>query len=652
MLHILGNGAPAGGSTVAGSAFGGAGVNFNFTGGGSVTSGETQPSAIPALPPPPTNGTVLAALSTDYTQASGNILIPGTITASGAATRTITATQGDIVVSGAILSGQNAGSQINLALSAPHGTIFVTGFILTGSADGVANGTPSGSVSLTASLVLVTGSIDATGEANTAGAGAAGGAVTINTSSGSGIVLAGSIVLNGGNGTGGNGGAAGALTATAGTGIYVAGLIRGDGGATSVSTTSPTGGAGSFLLLTGPAGVNINATLEMIGGDATTTGMGAFGGNPGGFNAVATTGRVELFGVVTIRGGAATAGSASPGTPVIAGPVTILCAISGAGGVDLGLLDIGAVGGASSDSGGQGGKFQFNSSAGDVRIQGLVDASSGSGTNTGGLTGSIASTTQTGDVIFNATLLARGGMGGVVPGPGGSAHFTSAASGTTAGRTWLNGVIDTSGGSSTSTATVNGGDAGPVTAESLGVDGTVLLDTVLTIRADGGGASGGGTGGTGGVISVSTLNDVIQIGAQIHAQGGNAPSSSGTGGLGGRVSVDTDSNTDGVNGDITLYAGAVITVSGGSGLVGGSARRGLPGSKAVEFDADGANANSGSGGLVSNFGVIIAEGGRSGGDGGDVRFDGLNNGLTPGPDPGIQSRVGNGGGLNGAFLSQ
>jgi hypothetical protein len=278
---------------VAGSAFGGAGANFTFSGGGSVTSGETQPSAIPALPPPPTNGTVLAALSTDYTQASGNILIPGTITASGAATRTITADQGDIVVSGALLSGQNAGSQINLALSAPHGTIFVTGSLRTGSADGVSNGTPSGSVSLTASLVLVTGSIDTTGEANTAGAGAAGGAVTINTSSGSGIVLAGSIVLNGGNGTGGNGGPAGALTATAGTGMYVAGLIRGNGGSTSVSTDAPTGGAGSFLLLTGPAGVSINATLEMIGGDATTTGMGALGGNPGGFNEVATTGELQ-----------------------------------------------------------------------------------------------------------------------------------------------------------------------------------------------------------------------------------------------------------------------------------------------------------------------------------------------------------------------
>jgi hypothetical protein len=151
---------------------------------------------------------------------------------------------------------------------------------------------------------------------------------------------------------------------------------------------------------------------------------------------------------------------------------------------------------------------------------------------------------------------------------------------------------------------------------------------------------------------VTTLNELIQLGAQIHLVGGSASATSGTGGQGGRVAVLSDGLADGFGGDITLYAGSSITVSGGFGQTGGDARRGAVGSKAVEFDADGNNSNAGTNGFVLNFGVIIADGGGPGGSGGDVLFDGLNNGLTPGPDPGFQSRTGKGGALDGLFTSQ
>jgi hypothetical protein len=335
----------------------------------------------------------------------------------------------------------------------------------------------------------------------------------------------------------------------------------------------------------------------------------------------------------------------------MAGPSTLTCSVNGAGGVDLGLLDASAIGGFSSDSGGQGGRFGFASTAGDVRISGTITATGGTGA-IGGPGGSVIATAQTGDVDCDATLILTGGSAAVTPSRGGGIILYSGAAGTGNGSVWARGLIDLSGGSSTSASSAPGGDGGVADIEAQGPGGRVTLDTGLTFRADGGAATGAGTGGAGGILSVTTLNELIQLGAQIHATGGSGTLSSGTGGQGGRVAILSDGFADGVGGDITLYAGSVITVSGGPGQVGGSARRGPVGSKAVEFDADGNNSNAGTNGFVSNFGLIVADGGGPGGTGGDVLFDGLNNGLTPGPVEGLQSRAGKGGALDGLFTSQ
>jgi hypothetical protein len=650
MLHVFGTGATASGSGTPGAAFGGRGAVLQFLSNGSITAGLIGPSPVPSLPAVPTTGTVLSSLAADYSQPSGNILIPGTVVATGAATRTITAGNGDIVVSGELLSGQNAGSQVNLVLNAGFGTVYIVGAVRTGSTDGVLNGTPSGSLGIAAARIIVTGTIETTGEANATGAGANGGAVGLTTSTtGTDLVVTGQILTSGGSGTGGKGGNAGNVSMIAGTEIRIVGLLRGDGGATTVASAAPTGGNGSFVNLQANAGVFLNGTVEVTGGDTTTTGSGASGGNPGGIIASAGTGRLEVFGSLTIRGGAATAGSGTAGQPIIAGPTTITCIFQSAGGIDLGLLDLHAVGGFSSDTGGQGGAITVSSTSGDVRLSGTVDASCGSGSNTGGVAGGITVTTTSGDILSDAGLIARGGDSAISGGPGGSVQLTAATGAASGGSVWASGRIDTTGGSSTGVGGI-GGAGGPVTLESQGPSGRVTLDTGLTLVADGGAASGPATGGSGGTVTAKTVSGVIQIGAQVRSVGGAAPG--GTGGTGGRVVVNTDADANGVAGDITLFAGASITVSGGPGSIGGDARRGAVGSKAVEFDADGNNGNAGTAGLVVNFGIIIAEGGRSGGAGGDVLFDGLNQGLTAGPDPGLQSRAGDGAGLPGLFTSQ
>jgi len=646
------NGGIATGSAVPGASIGGQCPLFQISAGGSVTAGIAPLPSMPPLPVPPTSGTVVSSLAADVNQSSGNVLLPGTVTATGASIRTVTAAHGDIVVSGSLVSGQNAGAQVNLALNAPQGTVYVPGAIRTGSVDGVQDGTASGTLSITASRIVVTGTIETTGEANSSGAGAAGGSVTLTTSpSGTDILLNGQFLLSGGNGTGGTGGAGGVLTAQAGTEVHLAGLVRSNGGTTSVATDTPTGGAGGVLSLQGPSGVFYNATADLIGGDTTTTGVGAQSGIPGIFNASASVGVVQLFGSLTIRAGHASAASSTALKPVHVGSLSVACTVSGNGGVDLGLLDIHAVGGSSSDVGGGGGTIQFASSAGDVRISGTVDASGGSGGIQGGGAGFIGGTTQKGDVFGNATLTVRGGSGSSFPSDGGTVSFLSAQATTTSGSVWLIGLVDTSGGTSTG-ANASGGSGGIVNLAAQGPGGRVTVDSGLTLLSNGGAANGTGTGGGGGTINLMTVNGAIQIGGQIRAVGGGASTSSGTGGQGGRIAVNSDSNSDGAGGDITLFAGGIIDVSGGSGLNGGSARKGAAGSKAVEFDADGNNSNAGTNGLVVNFGIITATGGRSGGNGGDVLFDGLNSGLTPGPVPGLQSISGDGAGLNGIFTSQ
>ena len=96
----------------------------------------------------------------------------------------------------------------------------------------------------------------------------------------------------------------------------------------------------------------------------------------------------------------------------------------------------------------------------------------------------------------------------------------------------------------------------------------------------------------------------------------------------------------------------------GSGPAGGSALNDAAGTVspggvlvAVQFDADGlltlASPNSATAGVVINSGTIRAQGAATGGNGGDVYFDGQDPaGGTPPldePDPGTQSLTASGG---------
>src|SRR5262249_27915051 len=77
----------------------------------------------PTPPTAPTTGTPLSSITSDITQTSGNILISGSVTTDAVAARSITASAGDIVVSGTLQSADNGAGQTNLSLSAPNGTV-------------------------------------------------------------------------------------------------------------------------------------------------------------------------------------------------------------------------------------------------------------------------------------------------------------------------------------------------------------------------------------------------------------------------------------------------------------------------------------------------------------------------------------------------
>ena len=708
-----------------------------------------EPLGLPVLPP--AAGTVISSTSnfvanTVYDVPLGNILIEGTVATDVPAggTRTIQADNGDIVVSGTLQSGQvtalSPSGQVikvlaNLALNAPQGTVWVTGSIHTGSVDGIQDGVSSGTLTIVANRIVLSGTLDASGEANATGVvGGNGGAITLTIlPNGNGIFCpSGLITTQGGNGTG-QGGSGGAVSLNSASGtapVNLFGSITTSGGSASGSFPNALGGTAGDISIGAGGPVVLKSALLGSGGDAATSADGAVGGN--GANVTLTGGGggssvpLEMFGTLDLHGGAASAAtSASPvhgghGGTVAVGPgvlslltgvssydssggagdtggnagaqviistgggaadltvVSTLQALGGAGqsgpggagndisivSTSVGLLTVsGSIalsGGASLVAdGGAGGNYSLVSivvgpGAGDILSSAGVAASGGNGGSSGlgGAAGTITVQSQIGMLTLSGRLEADGGGSPVgLSGPASGGTVTIATTGPVGpGAIQSTATIIAVGGSSQASTTANGGPGGTISISAADPGSTLTLAAGSFLQVDGGSSSGAGDGGAGGTIFLGTTTQSISISGSVLARGGTALGSNGTGGSGGQITAELSVGNP--LSSITVQANGGLDASGGAGFFEGRAQsdgriRSVSAPVAVVLKAEPAAGTAGSGSVV-NLGTITAAGAA----GGDVLFLGFGAAGLGLPLPGEMNLSGSSGNPAGDFVGR
>lgn len=569
-----------------GIAAGGKGGMVYLIADNEVRVGQGTAPAAPAAPAVPTTGTVLTSSdleSSDYSLLSGNILIQGTVLTPG--TRKITASNGDIVVSGN-LTATSFGA---LTLNAPQGSVYLTGTIRVSNHDNISgNGEPGGVVQIVArDLIFLTGRIDASGddirEAGGSGDGD-GGQVNLLTISGGILVLGGVIDVSGGDAdiddssAGGTGGTI--LLSAAGALEVHSGAIDARGGGAAGGSNVYGGNGGSLTLAGAP--VRINSTLDVTGGDATCRGADAQGGTGGAIELVSNPGGNEqiCYGAVRFGGGSASSNGGN--------------AIGGDGGwfrnssfqpliLDLAAASWILTGGESDGVGGKGGIVLLQSVKGALDFLGTVDVSGGDGVIQGGDSGYSEffwAEPSNCTVHAGSVLAAEGGT------PGGPAGHV--------------GILG-----------------------SLADSGTAIVSVTATISARGGDGNSNRTAGIGGEVWIHAYNANITVAGAIDLRGGNDTSAAGKGGMGGGLAIRSDLANDDAAGNIVLAAN--VNLSGGQGTVqGGSARNdftgdsvGSWGSLALEINADYDQDGTGQG-SVTITGQIAANGAALNGNGGDI----------------------------------
>ena len=206
----------------------------------------------------------------------GNLLTPGVVTATGNVTGGNVTTAGQVVATGNVTGGN-----INLS-----GNIVDTGAltIITG-ASGNISLAPNGSATIVATTTgaNITGTLNATGNANVGNLGTAGlitatGNITGGNLVTAGLVSAGTTITATGNITGGNVSAGSGIIST--TGNINGGNVNATTGVTSTTVTASGNISGGNLTTTGitstgslTASTTINATGNITGGNLTTAGL-------------------------------------------------------------------------------------------------------------------------------------------------------------------------------------------------------------------------------------------------------------------------------------------------------------------------------------------------------------------------------------------
>jgi hypothetical protein len=601
-------------SSVAGvDGVGGTGGDFKVTTNGLISLGSPSfvPSA-PAVPAAPSTFEYVAVAGQATVTKVGSIEIPGSITSATTTPVVITSSNGDIVVDGALQSGDTGTAQVDLQLIAPNGTVFVTGSIRTAGLDSASNGRAGGNLTIPAARVVITGTIDTHGVANTtvvAANGGKGGDVDVTSSQGPIYLTAGSIVTTGGlavdtAGTasmkGGAGGFVHLNSAAPANSIYIFAPVTTDGGAMTGNGLTPTGGAAGNVAMRGSGEVDIVASVSMLGGAATGNSTDAVGG-AGGNLSVDGPAICKLYGSVLAGGGMAFAAVSLGAVTGGAGGDILLGQGARLNSVELGSGDFnqsGGTGGLSTGTGGgQGGAVAIESFDGDITIESSISvaggAGSGVGNASGGAAGSIlirtdaAGTTLSNHVLTLASLAwllnATGGaaLGTGTGGQGGTVLMQSGGDLTCGAR------IAASGGASVSGT---GGSAAPgavlLQVLATAITATGDLSVAGTIDANGGLVSSGGTGGDGSNVTIQILagNGTLSSSATITATGSNGGVAAGgnPGNLlllsqGGDLNLSGTLTVSGSSSPVTPKASGNITVRSGGALQSSAAMNALGG---------------------------------------------------------------------------
>jgi len=603
----------SGGSGSGPGSTGGDGGGFTVRSLGALQGTRDPAPAPPALPPMPSSGNLITDLSADRVL-SGTSIVAAVVTSTpGAATRSVTVNDGDLVVSGTI----QAADQQGLSLSA-SGTIFIAGEVRT-----------SGSaVTLRADRVVVTGTLVTDG---VPGSGRPGGAISITSTSDAILMVGGSLSAAGGSGTA-RGGAGGAVSLRSGGETRLHGAIATGGGMPDGTGNDVHGGSGGPISMAGAGLIVLDSALRFRGASARTTGAGAVGGEGGTFS-IESEVPVRLFGIVDGRGGSASASSAGAGLRAGRGGRVSIGASTQVASLALQEAAVASSGGSGDASGGRGGPLDFLATWGGIALGGAFTAEGGGSALAPGAGGIFTATCDFvgGDLTLGATLLLTGGSAS----PG-----ASSAPGGAGGRANLFAYFDS--GSSPS-----------------GTGGSIRLGVANLITAHGGDSAGSATAGKGGTVHLEVPQGDVSIAGTISARGGNARGN-GRGGLGGLIWTDSDSNANALGGNITVEPGAVLDASGGdsaSGTGGDAQWSTTPGifqaeriPIAVLLDADSVFGGPNPGGVILNKGVIFALGGKPNGHGGDVEFHGAST-TTREPEMGDVRNFGDGTGGNGVFVS-
>ena len=508
--------------------------------------------------------------------------------------RTIEVSSGDLLIEGSLRAADLGAARQGLTLSAPAGTVYVTGAVDTSGAAGT--GQAGGPITVVAQRVVITGRLSSSGGDGASAAGA-GGAITIRTSQT--LTLTGGIDTLGGDARGPAavvGGNAGALAVQAGGDVVLTGRIR----------------------LRGGAAISLGADAQ--GGAAAALRMGS-------------DGTIQLGGIVDGRGGLASAAAA--GGKVAGGTAGALLVGQGGDATPTAITIVSAVqatGGEGSAVGGKGGDFKAEPDTGNVIVAGAgaLDVSGASAAAAPGLGGAVfisgRSESGSGDVTVQGDIVANGGHV-VKPGAG-----PGAAGGRIEFRlTPVEGGITLAPAGKLSV--VGGRAGGPALAGGGGSVSLITNDGDLTvagtISAMGGEAPDpGGTGGPGGSVHLwSDRNgnaDDVESGNLLVAPSGLVDASGGNGSIGGSA------RNDGISYSVAEFPDDQDKI-------------------AILVDCDNVDGDTET--WLDNQGRLVARGGAPNGNGGDVMFHGI---MPDGeePVPGNLDNKGSGSGKAGDFGSE
>jgi hypothetical protein len=552
--------------------------------------GRPVPSP-PAIPPAPGDAFAITSAALAANVAAPRVSrVADATTGGNEPTRAITVAGGDLYIEGTLRAGELGGARQGLTLSAPDGTIYVTGAVDTSGAAGSSQA--GGPITMAARRVVITGRLASSGGDNATTGGAAG-AIRIDADEA--LVITGAIDAHGGDARGATGvvgGKAGDVTLRAGGEVLLAGRVLLRGGAATGLGSDGQGGAAASLRVESDGAVHLGGVVDARGGVATAA-------TAGGRVTAGTAGAVRV-------------GEDAPPTGILV------------------TSPINASGGDGQAAAGKGGSFQADPQDGNVTVAGAIDVSGGSSQASAGAGGLVSISARresgSGGVTVQGEILANGGSilagGAGAGGLAGRIDFQLAPVRGTI-QVAMSGKLAAVGGRSGGAAVAGGG--GQVSLFTNDGD----LTMAGTIAVMGGEAPDpGGTGGLGGRVYLwsdrnGNGNDV-DAGNLLVAPSGLIDASGGNGSIGGSA------RNDGIDGQVAEFPDEIDKI-------------------AILIDCD--NVEGDTLNWLDNRGRLVARGGVRNGSGGDVMFHGI---MPDGeePRPGNIDSAGNGTGKSGNFGSE